>query len=184
MRTGIEKFLALHAHAGATHAPAFFCDLLVAPPSSRRNSRLQPIRLIAAAQNCPAQLSSLILLMGEPPYGLMWRQHERFRRTAYRLAGPEGAGGVAPRPVHVRLSKKVGADKIDDFVSASVENRFDHVKVEIHDLVELEAGRHDQFLPIDGNIDQSGTGMREGLLERGPDLLRIIDMNSENARAF
>src|ERR1035441_8635751 len=82
------------------------------------------------------------------------------------------------------LSKQVGAGEIDDLVSPSVQDRLDHVEVKIDDLVQFEAWGHSQFLTVHGNIHQSGTVVREGLFESGPNLLRVINVQPKNSRSL
>ena len=81
-------------------------------------------------------------------------------------------------------SKQVRSGEIDNFVSAAIQDRPDQIQVEIDDLVELERRRHRELLPVYGNVHESRTIMREGLLKRRADLLRIVNMQAKNSRTL
>src|ERR1035437_1540573 len=97
-------------------------------------------------------------------------------RCSCRITCRQSCGLPGKRDFRLLLSEQIGAGEIDDLVSPSVQDRLDHVEVKIDDLVQFEAWGHSQFLPVHGNIHQSGTVVREGLFESGPNLLRVINV--------
>jgi hypothetical protein len=51
-------------------------------------------------------------------------------------------------------SKQVGFGQVDAFVPASIQHRLDHVETEPDHLIQLERGRHREFLAVHHHLDQ------------------------------
>ena len=81
------------------------------------------------------------------------------------------------------LPEQVGPGKVHDLVSPAIQNRLDHIQVEIHDLIQFEAGRHGQFLPVHRNINQRRTVMRECPLQGRPKLFRVVHVQAQSGVA-
>ncbi len=92
--------------------------------------------------------------------------------------------GKEQRSRNRESAEPVGAGQFHNLVAAAVQNRLDHIEVEVNDLVELERRRHGQLVAIHSHIHQRGAGMREGLLQRLPHVSGVIHVQTQDARAF
>src|ERR1700738_294066 len=82
-------------------------------------------------------------------------------------------------PCSIRLlaypsAHQVGLGEVDNFISAPIEDCFDHEQAKALDLVDCNGRRHGEFLPTDNCFNQSRPVMTKCLLDHRPDLIRCL----------
>src|ERR1700722_10947830 len=113
---------------------------------------------------------------GSREFAIRWL---RRRQEALRLGWSSFNG-----PLSVSLAKQVDLGEVDDFIAASVENRFQHKQGEALGLLQRDRRRHREFLAGDEHLHYGWTVVLQSLRNHRLNLIRRPHSQSEKPGAF